>query len=70
MTRQSTKDMLVQAVYGHRGGDESDTVDGLIEHLTDSLCTRCITTDRVRQLADARSDGLDGLPLEEAKEVK
>ena len=37
-TRQSTKDMLVQAVYGHLGGDDSDALEGLIEHLTDSLC--------------------------------
>ena len=30
--------MLVHAVYGHLGSDESDALDGLIEHLTDSLC--------------------------------
>ena len=38
VNRQTTKDMLVQAVYGHLGGDESEALDGLIEHLTDSLC--------------------------------
>ena len=38
LTRQFTKDMLVHAVYGHLGGDESDALEGLIEHLTDSLC--------------------------------
>ena len=31
--------MLVHAVYGQLGKPESDELDGLIDHLTDSLCS-------------------------------
>ena len=37
--RQTMNEMLVQAVYGHLGTQETDELNGLIEHLTDSLCS-------------------------------
>jgi hypothetical protein len=36
--RQSVKEMLIHAVYGQLGRPESNELDGLIDHLTDSLC--------------------------------
>ena len=38
--RQSVKEMLINAVYGQLGKPESDEFDGLIDHLTDSLCSQ------------------------------
>ena len=37
--RQSVREMLVNVVYGQLGKPESDEFDGLIDHLTDSLCS-------------------------------
>lgn len=37
--RQTMNEMLVHAVYGHLGTQETDELNGLIEHLTDSLCS-------------------------------
>ena len=37
--RQSVKEMLIHAVYGQLGKSECDELDGLIDHLTDSLCS-------------------------------
>jgi hypothetical protein len=51
--RQTTKAMLIQAVYGHLGGTESEDLDGLIEHLTDSLCGPI-------SIPDENSDHFDG----------
>jgi hypothetical protein len=36
---QSVKEMLIDAVYGQLGKSECDESDGLIDHLTDSLCS-------------------------------
>ena len=38
--RQSGKEMLINAVHGQLGKPESDEFDGLIDHLTDSLCSQ------------------------------
>ena len=38
VNRQSTKEMLINAVYGRLDVPDSNALDGLIEHLTESLC--------------------------------
>jgi hypothetical protein len=37
--RQLVKEMLIHAVYGQLGKSESEELDGLIDRLTDSLCS-------------------------------